>query len=622
MTDMTTASRGSSTCAVEPKKSDDASESSFKPDWRFYLAFLTLCTISLTAALDATSLSVALPIIALRLRGSAIEAFWAGTSFLLTSTVFQPSYGSLSHIFGRKPLLYIAMSFFTLGAVIAAMSRNLTIMLVGRSWQGLGAGGIISLTEIIVTDLVPLEERGKWFGLISAVWAIGSVSGPIIGGAFAQSVSWTWIFWINIPIIGLGFIFVTFFLKLNRARNASFLAQLKRIDYLGTLIFVGSLTSLLIPLTWGGVMYPWTSPRTVAPLVIGLAGLAGFGPYEYYIAKEPMVRLSIFDNWTSRLVYFQTFIHGIVLWSLLYYGPFFFEGVRGFSPVISGVGMFPETFTIAPVAAVVGVLVSITGKYQWALWSGWALTSIGFGLLYLEDAKTPNLIWIFLNIVPGLGMGILFTSMALAIPAACKPIDMAHAVAFFTFFRAFGNCVGVAIGGSIFQNQIKHKLAAYPLLSNLAEQYSQDAAALVEIIREMQDGPMREQLMEAYAESLRVLWVIMSGLSSLALISNFWVKAYTLKQALVTEHGFLRKKKPRDIETSAMGHPIEMSGTGPAIDENECRAPSRGGSSFDGHSDEVMGEIEAAIELKSEHTPDTPTFELRNEHRGNDMKID
>ncbi len=150
-----------------PSLSEERKTADFNPDWRFFLAFATLSVVTLAAALDATSLSVALPIIADKLKGSAIEAFWSGTSFLLTSTVFQPSYASISHIFGRKPLVFIALTFFTVGAIIAALSNNFTMMLVGRSLQGIGAGGIISLTEIIITDMVPLKERGKWFGYVS-----------------------------------------------------------------------------------------------------------------------------------------------------------------------------------------------------------------------------------------------------------------------------------------------------------------------------------------------------------------------------------------------------------------------------------------------------------------------
>jgi MFS family permease len=166
---------------------DTPDEPEFAPDYQFYLAFTSLAVVTLAAALDATSLSVAIPMISADLGGSAIEAFWAGTSFLLTSTVFQPTYAAFSHIFGRKPVVFVALTLFAVGAIICAVSKNFTEMLVGRSIQGIGAGGIISLTEIIITDMVPLRERGKWFGFISGMWAIGSVSGPIVGGAFAQN---------------------------------------------------------------------------------------------------------------------------------------------------------------------------------------------------------------------------------------------------------------------------------------------------------------------------------------------------------------------------------------------------------------------------------------------------
>lgn len=125
------------------------------------------------------------------LGGSAIEAFWSGTSFLLTSTVVQPVIGSFSHIFGRKPLIYVSLAFFLAGAIVAALANNFTIILVGRSIQGVGGGGLICLTEIVVTDLVPLRERGKWLSMFSAMWAVGTVAGPLIGQS-PQQVSLTW----------------------------------------------------------------------------------------------------------------------------------------------------------------------------------------------------------------------------------------------------------------------------------------------------------------------------------------------------------------------------------------------------------------------------------------------
>ncbi|EGE09577.1 hypothetical protein TEQG_08520, partial [Trichophyton equinum CBS 127.97] len=201
-----------------------------------------------------TSISVALPIIASKLHGSAIEAFWSGTSFLLCSTVFQPSFASFSNIFGRKPMTLIALTLFFVGTLVSGLSNNFTQMLVGRSIQGVGGGGIIALTEIVVTDLIPMRERGKYFGILSSMWSLGSVLGPVLGGGFSQNVSWRWIFYINFPFVGISLIFIILFFKLTRIPD-SLATKLRRIDYIGSALFIASAVSFLIPVTWGGVMY-------------------------------------------------------------------------------------------------------------------------------------------------------------------------------------------------------------------------------------------------------------------------------------------------------------------------------------------------------------------------------
>jgi MFS family permease len=170
----------------------------FNPSWRFFLAFSSMSAITLMVALDATSLGNALPVrniltntiskliklfqkMAQLLNGTAIQAFWAGTSYLLASTVLQPIIGSFSHIFGRKPLVLISVMFFTVGIIIASIANDFTVILIGRSIQGIGGGGILTMVEIVVTDLVPLRIRGQYYSLISSMWAIGSVAGPILG---------------------------------------------------------------------------------------------------------------------------------------------------------------------------------------------------------------------------------------------------------------------------------------------------------------------------------------------------------------------------------------------------------------------------------------------------------
>lgn len=284
------------------------------------------------------------------------------------------------------------------------------------------------------------------------------------------------------------------------------------------------------------------------PLIIGIFGLAGFVLYEEYVASEPLIPLSVFKNRSAAVNYAGTLLHGMILWCLLYYEPLYYETVKGYSPIVSGISIFPETFTVAPVAVVTGILVTITGRYRWALWSGWFLTTLGIGILYILDRDTSIVAWVFLNLVPGIGMGLLFPSMAFSIQAASTNKDLAFAVAMFSFFRAFGQAIGVAIGGSVFQNQMKKKLLAYPGLASKAEEYSRDASSLVQIIKKLPPDITKTQLIQSYADSLKVVWITMCGMAALALILSLFTEGLDLNKPLETDQGFRDEIEPADEE--------------------------------------------------------------------------
>ena len=357
-----------------------------------------------------------------------------------------------------------------------------------------------------------------------------------------------YVFRINLPFTGVGFVMIVLFLNLGFKRG-KIMAQLARIDWIGLFIFVASTTSFMIPITWGGVMYPWSSWQTLLPLILGGAGLVGFVLYENYIAVEPLLRLSIFGNWTARVTYLQTVIHGMILWSIVYFLPLYYEAVKGYTPIVAGLGAFPESFTVAPASVATGIAIAITGRYRWGVWAGWVLTTLGCGLLILLDVDTSIAGWIFLNIVPGLGTGILFSAMTFSLQASSRNEDIAFAIAFFTFFRSFGQTLGIAVGGVIFQNQIYTKLLAYPLLAAHAQEYSQEASSLVQVIRTMADDlPQKAQLIQAYADSLKTIWVVMCALSAVALLSSAFVQGYTLDVAHETEQRFEGHRKVASVE--------------------------------------------------------------------------
>ncbi|PGH33579.1 hypothetical protein GX50_03567 [[Emmonsia] crescens] len=531
-----------------PSLSDNISDAkAFRPSTRTWLVLMTLSVLTLMVALDGTSISVALPIIATKLRGSAIEAFWSGTAFLLCSTVFQPNFASFSNIFGRKPLILVALALFFVGTLVAGLANNFTNMLVGRSIQGVGGGGVIALTEIVITDLIPLRERGTYFGILSAMWSLGSVTGPILGGGFSQNVSWRWIFYINFPFIGVGATFIIIFLKLNFIPS-SLLSKLRRIDYVGSVLFVGSTASFLIPVTWGGVMYEWDSWRTLVPLIVGFVGLIVTMIYEYKFAEDPIIPITIFATRTAIVNYIGTVLHGLVLWCGLYYLPLYFETVKEYSPIISGISLFPLTFTVAPVAGIAGIIITKIGHWRWAVWLGFALSTLGMGLLAVLDVDTSIVAWIFLLLPTGVGMGLLFPALGFAIQASARPGHMAIAVAMFSFFRAFGQAIGVAIGGVIFQNEMRKNLLRYPEFANTAAKLSKDSAGLVQVVLAMDDGPEKQHLKEAYTDSLRIVWAVCCVLIGVAGLLSLLTESYSLTMVIDSDQTIKEKKSASNPE--------------------------------------------------------------------------
>ena len=481
------------------------------------------------------------------MNGSAIAAFWCGTSFFLSSTVFQPTFASLSYILGRKSLLLVTLLFFTVGAIVGALAQNVTTLLVGRSIQGVGGGGIISLTEILITDLVPLRERGKWFGFQSLTWALGSVTGPLIGGAFAQEATWRWIFWINLPFCGLGFLTLPFCLRLKHPPGP-LASKLLHFDWVGAILLTASTTSFLMPVSWGGVMFPWSSFRTLVPLILGISGLFFFVMYDVYVAKTPLIPLRIFSNRTAVVNYIGTLVHGMVLWCLLYYLPLYYEAVKAYSLIIVGVSVFPETFTIAPAAILVGVAISITGRFRWAIWSGWSLTVLGMGLLYFLGPTTSVPAFVFLNLVPGLGMGLLFACMNLATQAAATEKHAGFAAAVYIFMRSLGQGVGIAVGGVVFQSRFAVELRGYPELASNATALVQDASGLVQVIKAMPEGAVeRIDIVNAYADALKVVWAVMAGFAFVALVLSFGTKGLSLNADMETEQAL---KEPENGQKS------------------------------------------------------------------------
>lgn len=218
----------------------------------------------------------------------------------------------MSDIFSRRILLFVAVFSFTLGTVLSAAARGFPMLLAGRTVQGFGGGGIIALCLVITTDMVPLRQRPAYYTIVQMAWAIGSVAGPVVGGAIADNISWRWVFYINLPFCCMGMLLVPCVVRIHAKRGTMY-ERLLQIDWVGVALFNGSVCGFLMGITWGGIQFPWRSWHTVVPIVVGVVGVAGALVWERYFAKHPFVNLSLFRDHSSQAAYACICLQGAVV---------------------------------------------------------------------------------------------------------------------------------------------------------------------------------------------------------------------------------------------------------------------------------------------------------------------
>jgi MFS family permease len=210
-------------------------------------------------------------------------------------------------------LLVISLLFFTIGTILCAVSKEFTMMLTGRCIQGVGGGGIITLTQVIFCDIVPLRQRPKYFPLVLGAWSVGSILGPVIGGILTEHASWRWCFHINYPFCGIGLIVAVVFVRLNSVAELTLFQKLKQTDWIGAAIFVGGMTSFLVGLSWGGVQHPWKSAATLAPIIVGLFALVVFVWWQRFARPHSLLPISIFCNWSAVAAFYCALVNGLAV---------------------------------------------------------------------------------------------------------------------------------------------------------------------------------------------------------------------------------------------------------------------------------------------------------------------
>jgi MFS family permease len=515
----------------------------YKPSLHHLLIMATVSLASLTVALDSTILISSLPVLAASLDLSTTTAFWAGSAYLLPYAVVQPFLAALSDIFGRRCCMLFSLLAFLVGSIPCAMAHGATALLAGRVVQGIGGGGVVALSQCIFTDIVPLRERPKWFGkTVLLAWAIGTLTGPVVGGLLSDShgvgaphgygEGWRFMFWINLPISFLALTATWVFVRLQPVDSPMTMRmKLVTVDYVGGLIFIPGLTSLLVALSWGGNQYAWSSWHTIVPLIVGSAALSTFAIWERWGTFCPFMQRSVFPNLSAVLLFTCSFLYGTTLFMALYYVCFYFSAIRLGSPTVAGVDMMAALAFSLPTSIVVGVLMTKLGTFRWAVWCGGVVETAGYGLLLVLDEETCTGTWVGILAVVGIGTGMSLTSLNFGVQTTTtSDRGSGAAAAMYTFLRSTGMCVGVSIGSSVFQNVAAGELNAV----GLSERYATDAEAVVfNEMRNMGQGDLlRGEISKAWLDGLRVVWIVMCAVKGLSLLLSLGVKAKTMDREL------------------------------------------------------------------------------------------
>lgn len=408
---------------------------------------VALMLAMLLAALDQTIVATALPRIATDLHGLN-KLSWVATAYLLTSAVSTPLYGKIGDQFGRKKIFQFAILLFLAGSALCGLSQNMDQLVAFRALQGIGAGGLMSLAMTIIGDVVSPRQRGKYLGYFGAVFGISSVAGPLLGGFLTDSLSWRWIFYVNLPLGIIALIAIATRLHLP-VRHSK-----KRIDYLGAGLLACTVVPVILATVWGGITYAWGSS-----VILGLfsgAVLAGiiFVLWERRLGLDAVIPMHLFKNKIFSVSVVLSLLAGLALFAAILFIPEYQQIVRGYSPIKSGLLLLPLVFGMLGMLITSGRLITKFGHYKIFPIIGTFVTGLGiwlFSHLSIHTSQVTLSIWM---IILGAGIGSFMQVMTLAVQNTVPREELGVSTATATFFRSMGSSLGGAIFGAILVNRL------------------------------------------------------------------------------------------------------------------------------------------------------------------------
>ncbi len=477
------------------------------------------------AMISSTVVSNALPRIVADLNGSESGYTWIVVATLLTTTASTPIWGKLADLFNKKSLVQLSLVIFAVGSALAGLSPSMGFLIGARALQGVGAGGLTALVQVVIASIVSPRERGRYSGYIGAVFAVATVSGPLLGGLIVDTswLGWRWCFYVGLPIAVLAFAVLQKTLHLRTVRRDV------SIDYLGAALIAGGVSMLLIWVSLAGSSFEWASLTTLAMVSTGLLLLVAAVVTEFRV-KEPIIPMRLFRDRTTSLATFASIMVGVAMFGSTVFLSQYFQIARGMSPTHAGLMSIAMVGGLLVSSITSGRIISARGRWKRFLVGGMALTIAGMALLSTIDRNTPLVEVGSFMAVLGIGMGATMQNLVLSVQNNTAQSDMGAASSLVAFFRTMGGAVGVSALGTALSHQVSTNVRAglerigITPTSSGGSQSIPDMSAL--------PAPVRTVFEHAFGDATGHIFLLATPFAVLAFVAVLFIREVPLRTTI------------------------------------------------------------------------------------------
>lgn len=504
---------------------DDVAAYRLSPEHR--RVFVGLMLGMLVASVSQTIVGPAMPRIVAELGGMEHYS-WVATAAMLVSAVSVPIIGKLSDIYGRRRFYLAGILVFIVGSLVCGFAPNFWTLVAGRAIQGLGMGTLMPLSQTIIGDIIPPRQRGKYQGLMGAVFGVTSVAGPLAGGVITDHLGWRWLFFVAIPVGVVAFFVIGRFLHLQHTPREV------QIDYAGIAALIVALTSLLLATSLGGTVWEWASSESIGLYVLGVVALVAFVAVERR-AAEPVLPLRLFSSKVFTMANIAAFGVSMVMFGAIIYIPVFAQGVIGVDATNSGLILMPLMLGFIALGIITGALITRTGRYKPFMLTGIVVMAAGVWLLTRLDHTATQTQLTIAMVVLGLGLGMAMQQYALVVQNDVPRHELGVATAAVQFFRNVGSTVGIAIFGTIMTSGLAERIAAH-LPAGAAAQMGGDGGSVGSVLDPTALSKLPPAVADAVrqglAENLHTVFLVGLPILAVVFVATALIPAKPLRETL------------------------------------------------------------------------------------------